>query len=99
MPSLKSAVVLSLLPELLAARSIPLVKRGVDCSFSIAASSGDSCESFAASWGISVDDLKLLNPGLDCTKFDDFADYCVMGDVTVDLRLEASIASIYKRTK
>ncbi|KAL4756032.1 LysM peptidoglycan-binding domain-containing protein [Aspergillus foveolatus] len=84
MPSLKSAVVLSLLPELLAARSIPLVKRRVDCSFSIAASSGDSCESFAASWGISVDDSKLLNPGLDCTRFDDFADYCVMGDVTVD---------------
>ncbi|KAL4812146.1 hypothetical protein BDW67DRAFT_178997 [Aspergillus spinulosporus] len=74
MPSLKSAVVLRLLPELLAARSISLVKHGL----------GDSCESFAASWGISVDDLKSLTPSLDCTNFDDFADYCVMGDITTD---------------
>ncbi|KAL6233083.1 hypothetical protein BDW75DRAFT_196167 [Aspergillus navahoensis] len=96
MPSLKSAVALSLLPELLAARSIPLAKRGVDCSFSIAASSGDSCESFAASWGVSVDDLKSLNPGLDCTNFDDFADYCVMGDVTAD---EPSSSSTTTATK
>ncbi|KAL5040954.1 hypothetical protein BDW71DRAFT_212590 [Aspergillus fruticulosus] len=96
MPSLKSAIVLSLLPELLAARSILLVKHGVDCSFSIAASSGDSCESFAASLGISVDDLMSLNPGLDCTKFDDFADYCVMGDVTAD---EPSPSSTTTTTK
>ncbi|KAL4904079.1 hypothetical protein BDW74DRAFT_168540 [Aspergillus multicolor] len=83
MPSLKSAVALSLLPELLAARSIP-VQRSVDCTFDIAASSGDSCESFASGWGLSVDDLKSLNPGLDCDNFDDFADYCVIGDVTAD---------------
>ncbi|KAL4756851.1 LysM peptidoglycan-binding domain-containing protein [Aspergillus foveolatus] len=84
MLSLKSAVVLSLLPGSLTARSISLVQRGVDCSFSIAASSGDNCESFAASWGISVDDLKSLNPSLDRTNFDDFAGYCVMGDITND---------------
>ncbi|KAL4994067.1 hypothetical protein BDV10DRAFT_189402 [Aspergillus recurvatus] len=84
MPYLKSAVALGLLPELLAARNIPLVQRSVDCSFSTAASSGDSCASFASSWGLSVDTLKSLNPGLDCANFDDFAEYCVMGAVTPD---------------
>ncbi|KAL5044875.1 hypothetical protein BDW71DRAFT_215500 [Aspergillus fruticulosus] len=49
MPYLKSAVALSLLPELLAARSIPLVQRSVDCSFSTAASSGDSWASATSS--------------------------------------------------
>ncbi|KAL2802066.1 hypothetical protein BJX63DRAFT_426345 [Aspergillus granulosus] len=74
MPSLKSAITLSLLPELLAARSIPLAS----------AAYGDSCEAFASSWGISEEDLKSLNPGLDCANFDDFAAYCVLGDVTAD---------------
>jgi hypothetical protein len=57
----KSALALALLPELLAARSLgnTFSRRGVDCSFSTAPSTGDTCETFADSWGIAVDDLKL----------------------------------------
>ncbi|KAF3392823.1 LysM domain-containing protein [Penicillium rolfsii] len=82
MPNLKLAMALSLLPELLAARGVPLVRRSVDCTFSIVASPGDSCASFASSWGLSVDGFKSLNPNVDCAKFDDNAEYCVIGSVT-----------------
>lgn len=39
-------------------------RRGVDCSFSTTADSGATCESFASSWGMLVDDLTSLNPGI-----------------------------------
>lgn len=82
----KSALALALLPELLAARSIgnTLSRRGVDCSFSTAPSTGDTCETFADSWGIAVHDLKSLNPDLDCSKFDDETEYCVSGEANDD---------------
>lgn len=82
----KSALALALLPELLAARSIGNVfaRRGVDCSFATAPSSGDTCESFADSWGVTVDQLKSINPDLDCAKFDDSIEYCVSGEVNDD---------------
>ena len=79
---LKSAIVLGLLPWLLAARSIGNVRRSVDCNFSTAADPGDTCESFASGWGIPIDTLKSLNPGLDCDNFDDAGNYCIMGTVT-----------------
>ncbi|RJE19225.1 LysM domain protein [Aspergillus sclerotialis] len=79
---IKSTIALGLLPQLLAARSIGHVRRSVECSFSTAANSGDTCESFASDWGISVDTLKSLNPDLDCDNFDESVNYCVMGTVT-----------------
>jgi hypothetical protein len=42
------------------------VRRGVTCSFEIAAESGDTCASLGASWGISVADFAKLNPGVVC---------------------------------
>lgn len=79
----KAALALALLPELLAARSI--ARRGVDCNFSTGANDGDSCDGFASSWGISVDDLKSLNPGIDCSKsLDSAKEYCVSGTATPD---------------
>jgi hypothetical protein len=82
----KSALALALLPELLAARSIgnAFSRRGVDCSFTIAPSSGDTCETFADSWGITVNGLKSINPNLDCANFDDEAEYCVSGEASDD---------------
>ncbi|KAJ5131496.1 uncharacterized protein N7515_007535 [Penicillium bovifimosum] len=82
----KSALTLALLPELLAARSIgnTFSPRGVDCSFTIAPSSGDTCETFADSWGITVNDLTSINPGLDCANFNVEAEYCVSGKASDD---------------
>ncbi|CAG8890309.1 unnamed protein product [Penicillium egyptiacum] len=82
----KSTIALALLPGLLEAHSIgnPIVRRGVDCSFATAANPGDTCDDFADTWGISVDQFKSLNPGLDCGIFDDSQEYCVLGGVTED---------------
>lgn len=79
----KSALALALLPELLAARSVgnAFARRGVECDFETAPSSGDDCQSFADSWGVTIDQLKSINPGLDCNNFDDSIEYCVSGQV------------------
>ncbi|KAF1835104.1 hypothetical protein BDW02DRAFT_588426 [Decorospora gaudefroyi] len=45
---------------------------------------GATCESFAASWGISVDDLKRLNPIVSCPNLGPNKECCVMGTVTDD---------------
>ncbi|KAI5307238.1 hypothetical protein KEM56_002196 [Ascosphaera pollenicola] len=58
---LKPVVLLGLLPH-------PIVA-GVTCSYSSAAQKGDTCQSFADSWDLSVDDIKSLNPGLECPDF------------------------------
>jgi hypothetical protein len=82
----KTALALVLLPELLAARSIGNAspRRGVDCSFTIAPSSGDTCETFADGWGITVNDLKSINLDLDCANVDNEAEYCVSGEASDD---------------
>lgn len=82
----KSALALALLPELIAARSVghAFSRRGVDCSFTVAPSSGDTCETFADSWGITVNGFKSINPDLDCSEFDDTAEYCVSGESSDD---------------
>lgn len=58
------------------------VRRGVDCAFSTSADSGATCESFSDSWGISVDDLKSLNPSINCPELEPEELYCVIGTVT-----------------
>ncbi|KAJ5686461.1 hypothetical protein N7536_009080 [Penicillium majusculum] len=82
----KSVLALALLPGLISARSIRhgFSRRGVDCTFTIAANSGDTCETFADSWGITTKELKSLNPDLDCAKFDGLAEYCVSGKANDD---------------
>lgn len=67
-------------PAVASARA--LSRRAVDCSFTTNPSAGDTCASFASSWGLTVDDLKALNPGLACPDIDTTKWYCVIGTVT-----------------
>lgn len=82
----KPVLALALLSELIAARFIghAFSRRGVDYTFTAAASSGDTCETFADSWSITTKELQSINPDLDCAKFDDVAEYCVSGEVNDD---------------
>ncbi|ODM18573.1 hypothetical protein SI65_06445 [Aspergillus cristatus] len=72
---------LGFLPELLAATKLPL-RRDVSCSSSVAASTGDTCESFGQTWGLTVDQFKALNPDAQCPNLDTSKNYCVIGTVT-----------------
>ncbi|KAK4107828.1 carbohydrate-binding module family 50 protein [Canariomyces notabilis] len=59
--------------------------RDVDCMFFTSPTSHDAtCETFAAAWGLSVDDLTKLNPGIVCPGLDTSKAYCVIGTVTED---------------
>jgi LysM repeat protein len=73
-------LVAGLVPAIASARA--LSRRAVDCSFTTSPSSGDKCDSFASSWGLTVDDLKALNPGISCPNLDTSNFYCVIGTVT-----------------
>lgn len=77
-----AAAGLLLSPALVRART--LMRRGVTCSFEIPADSGDTCESLASSWGISVDDFIKINPGVVCPNLQAGKSYCVLGDWTPD---------------
>lgn len=61
-----------------------LHRRDVACDFSTTADAGATCESFADTWGLSVDDLKKLNPAIACPDLDISKSYCVIGTVTED---------------
>lgn len=50
-------------------------RRAVDCQFSTTADSGATCESFASAWGLSVDTLESLNPGISCPSLDTSKSY------------------------
>ncbi|SPJ71097.1 uncharacterized protein FTOL_00825 [Fusarium torulosum] len=89
---LSRLLTVGLLPQLSYALSIPS-RRAVDCGFSTSANSGDTCESFASSWGLTVDELKSLNPGVSCPKIDTDGFYCVVGTVTDDEPTAASPSS------
>ncbi|KAF7554689.1 hypothetical protein G7Z17_g2696 [Cylindrodendrum hubeiense] len=71
------------LPQLLFARHVPS-RRAVECDFTTTADSGATCSSFASSWGLSVETLQSLNPGITCPSIDTSKSYCVMGTVTAD---------------
>ncbi|KAB8067108.1 hypothetical protein BDV29DRAFT_186741 [Aspergillus leporis] len=77
------------LTHLAAAGFIPglacaLSRRAVECSFTTSAAKGDTCQSFASNWGLSVDGLQQLNPGITCPGLDTSKLYCVIGTVTDD---------------
>ncbi|KAK3947973.1 hypothetical protein QBC32DRAFT_382526, partial [Pseudoneurospora amorphoporcata] len=71
-----------LIPAIVSARA--LSPRAVDCAFATVADAGATCESFAASWGQSVDELKSLNPGTADREPAGHKIYCVIGTVTAD---------------
>lgn len=62
--------------------SHPNTRRVVECDFATTADNGATCESFASSWGLSVDNLVKLNPGITCPNLDTSKTYCVIGTVT-----------------
>ncbi|KAJ3471900.1 hypothetical protein MRS44_001999 [Fusarium solani] len=49
------------------------------CGFATSADSGATCSSFADEWGLTVDELKSLNPGISCPDIDTDGLYCVVG--------------------
>ncbi|KAM7183709.1 hypothetical protein V8F20_012514 [Naviculisporaceae sp. PSN 640] len=61
-----------------------MLKRGVNCSFATNPDRGATCESFASSWGLSVEELQKLNPGITCPNIVISQEYCVIGEVTGD---------------
>ncbi|KJK66020.1 Lysine Motif is a small domain involved in binding peptidoglycan [Aspergillus parasiticus SU-1] len=67
----KAAIALGLLPQLLSA--------SVVCSFSMAASEGDTCESFATSWGQTAEMFQELNPSVSCPILNAGQSYCIIG--------------------
>ncbi|KAK1779165.1 hypothetical protein QBC45DRAFT_432873 [Copromyces sp. CBS 386.78] len=85
-----------LMPAMVSARA--LSRRAVDCAFATAPDRGATCESFAASWGQSVDELKKLNPGITCPNLDDSKLYCVIGTVTADPTPSSSTSSTTSTT-
>ncbi|KAL8393950.1 hypothetical protein RB595_003640 [Gaeumannomyces hyphopodioides] len=73
-----------LVPALVAAQHPEMLKRGVNCAFATRPDRGATCESFASAWGLSVQELQKLNPGVSCPNIIAGQDYCVIGEVTAD---------------
>lgn len=80
---LSCLLAVGLLPQLPSALHIPS-RRAVDCGFATSADSGATCSSFADEWGLTVDELKSLNPGIRCPDIDTDGLYCVVGTVNDD---------------
>lgn len=60
-------------------------RRGVECYFDLPAESGETCESMASSWGISVGEFININPGVNCVgDLEAGKSYCVVGEYTPD---------------
>ncbi|KAL4877047.1 hypothetical protein BJY04DRAFT_231176 [Aspergillus karnatakaensis] len=72
----KAAIVFGLLPN--------LISGAVICNFSVAANPGNTCQSFAAAWGLTLSGFEALNPGVLCPNLIAGTSYCVLGTVTDD---------------
>ena len=71
------------LPQLHLAWAMALAPRQqISCSYEYAASSGDTCQSVAADWGLTVQALESLNPGITCPDLVAGQSYCVLGTVS-----------------
>ncbi|KAL5087856.1 hypothetical protein Trisim1_007507 [Trichoderma cf. simile WF8] len=74
---------LLLLSQLHLTRAMILAPRQqVTCSFATAASSGDTCDSFASEWGLTEQTFESLNPGVSCPSLVAGQNYCVVGTVS-----------------
>ncbi|GKZ86835.1 hypothetical protein AnigIFM56816_002765 [Aspergillus niger] len=74
---------LFVLPQLHVAWAIALAPRQqISCSYEYAASSGDTCQSVAADWGLTVQALEALNPDITCPDLVAGQTYCVLGTVS-----------------
>ncbi|KAF2160118.1 carbohydrate-binding module family 50 protein [Zasmidium cellare ATCC 36951] len=54
----------------------------ISCSFETSADAGDTCESFSAVWGLTVEQFVALNPGVTCPNLVADQSYCVIGTVS-----------------
>ncbi|RAK80254.1 LysM peptidoglycan-binding domain-containing protein [Aspergillus fijiensis CBS 313.89] len=54
-------------------------RQQVICTYETAASSGDTCHSFSADWGLDVQTFESLNPGITCPALVAGQNYCVVG--------------------
>lgn len=71
----KSLIVLGLLPHLISVQA-------ATCDWKVNANGGDTCASFAASWGLTLAKFEALNPGVACPgALVAGQSYCVMGTV------------------
>ncbi|KAL2868995.1 LysM peptidoglycan-binding domain-containing protein [Aspergillus lucknowensis] len=61
-----------------------LSRRAVECDYTTIADAGATCQSFASNWGISVETLQQLNPGIACPDLATGQSYCVIGTVNDD---------------
>ncbi|PYH81263.1 hypothetical protein BO82DRAFT_336349 [Aspergillus uvarum CBS 121591] len=78
--SLKAGLLL--LPQLHLAWGMAIAPRQqVICTYETAASSGDTCQSFSAGWGLDVSTFRSLNPGITCPDLVAGQNYCVVGTV------------------
>ncbi|KAI8946257.1 hypothetical protein F4801DRAFT_565163 [Xylaria longipes] len=57
-------------------------RQSIDCTYSVAAGSGATCDSVAGAWGISEADFVALNPGVTCPNLVVGQQYCVLGSVS-----------------
>ena len=79
---LASILLLGIAPQLIAARALQ-ARQSVSCDFEIAANNGDTCASFASSWGLTENAFAALNPGVSCPgNLVAGQDYCVIGTVS-----------------
>lgn len=68
----------SLVTQLPCALATPY-SRDAKCKYETNPLPGQTCEIFAEDWGITLAELKALNPGLKCPKLDPIWSYCVKG--------------------
>ncbi|KAJ5726916.1 Peptidoglycan-binding Lysin subgroup [Penicillium malachiteum] len=81
---------LLLLAQLKLAWGMALLPRGVTCDYETPASSGDTCTTFAAEWGLTEETFASLNPTADCPTLVAGQSYCVVGTVSVAVSTTSS---------
>ncbi|SPO01631.1 uncharacterized protein DNG_04305 [Cephalotrichum gorgonifer] len=69
-------------PGLVSAGTVRHSLRGVECYFDLPVASGDTCETLASTWGISVELFITINPGVTCSNLEADRSYCVIGEWT-----------------
>lgn len=80
--SLKMVLLPLLFPQLYLTWAAALAPRQqVSCAYETTANSGDTCQSFSAEWGLTLQAFESLNPGITCPNLVAGREYCVGGTV------------------
>ncbi|KAJ5753309.1 Peptidoglycan-binding Lysin subgroup [Penicillium odoratum] len=89
---------LLLIAQLNLALGLALAPRAVTCNYETAASSGDTCTSFAAGWGLTLATFESLNPTASCPTLVVGQSYCVVGSVSAAAPTTSSTSSTSSTT-